>query len=123
MVVAIVLHGEPPITIPLGFTWNTALERLGLTNRQSENLLGEMRKLLSDQLPGDTLKKKFAGILSSAPPWLLSFCMCNVDATILEIRFEPKGPLPEPGRKEIECPSWPRLPQGAFGDGRSRRGT
>jgi hypothetical protein len=116
MVVAVVLHGDPRIGERLEIAWRRALDRLGLTGTRPEHLLKQMRRLLVDQLPGPTPTEKFASVLWSAPPWLLSFCMCNLDAAILRFSL-PGGPLPEPGRSETR-PSWPRLPWwGAFADG------
>jgi len=119
MVVALVMHGDPRIDEPLEIAWRRALHRLGLNGGPPENLAGELRKVLSDQLPVDVdaLKEKFVRVLSSAPLWILSFCRCSLDAAILGIRLKLEGPLPEPGRSEIEYPSWPHLPRGAFGDG------
>lgn len=116
MVVAVVLHGDPRIDERLEVAWRRAIDRLGLTGTRPEHLLKQMRRLLVDQLPGPTPTEKFASVLWSAPPWLLSFCMCNLDVGILRFSL-PGGPLPEPGRSEIARPSWPRLPRGAFADG------
>ena len=61
MVVALVMHGDPRIDEPLEIAWRRALHRLGLNGGPPENLAGELRKVLSDQLPVDVdaLKEKF----------------------------------------------------------------
>ena len=117
MVVAVFLYGDPRIDEPLETAWLRALNRLGLTDTPPANLPEELRKVVLDQLPGQTPIEKLARVVPSVPPWILSFCWCFLDAAILNINLQLKGPLPEPGREEIARPSWPRLPEGAFGDG------
>jgi hypothetical protein len=117
MVVAVVLHGDPRIDERLEIAWRRTLDRLGLTETPPRDLLIKVRDILCDQLPGDSPLEKLARVLSSAPPWILSFCLCSMDAVIFKIPLQLKGPLPEQCRSEIARPSWPRLPRGAFADG------
>jgi hypothetical protein len=117
MVVAVVLHGDPRIDEPFQLAWWRAVSHLGLVGTSHPDLLTKARKILVDALPGSDLNAKFGRVLSSAPPWVLSFCMCPLDAFILGIPLQFEGQLPEPGRLAIQHPSWPSLPQGAFADG------
>jgi hypothetical protein len=73
-------------------------------------------------LPGDTENAKFAHVFSSAPRWLLYFCMAAIDSFILGFEY-PKNPEWEPpergrdGSRELND-AWPELPKGTIGAGR-----
>jgi hypothetical protein len=109
--------GDPRIDEPFQLAWRRAVSHLGLVGTSHPDLLTKARKILVDALPGSDLNAKFGRVLSSAPPWVLSFCMCPLDSFILGIPLQFEGQLPEPGRLAIQHPSWPSLPQGAFADG------
>jgi hypothetical protein len=117
MVVAVVLHGDPRIDEPFQLAWWRAVSRLGLNGAPHGDVLITSRRILVSQLPGTDLEEKFGRVLSSAPHWVLSFCRCTLDASILGIPLQIEGQLPEPGRHEIDRRSWPSLPEGAFADG------
>lgn len=116
MVATVVLHGEPKPDEPLLVAWLRATERLGF--RSTEPVaLDDLRHRVLAPAPGDTETGKLAHVLSSAPPWLLSFCWCTIDAHILGIDLPRGDKVSEPGQNAFEEMSrrrWPQLPQSAY---------
>jgi len=118
--VALILHGEPHIEEPLAIAWNRALGHLGLSHTPHAQLRYRLRAVVA-ALPGDTEIAKIAGVLDSAPSWLLDFCMASLDCFVLGIEL-PKSQeaAPEYGRDGLRdsINSWPDLPSGTVGAGR-----
>jgi len=113
--VTLILHGDPQIDEPLAIAWKRALGHLGLSGTPREELLYyRLRAALAD-LPGDTENAKIAGVLSSAPSWLLGFCDASLDCFLLGIEL-PKSSEPAPHRDGLRV-SWPDLPTGTIGAG------
>jgi len=115
----LILHGDPHIDEPLAIAWERALAHLGLSGTPEELLYSRLRAALA-ALPGDTEIAKIASVLSSAPSWLLHFCMAWYDSFVLGIEL-PKSSDPEPeygrdGLREAHK-SWPDLPSGTIGAG------
>jgi hypothetical protein len=115
----LILHGDPQIEEPLEITWRRALDRLGLAGADETYLTSFLRALVLERVPGDTENAKFAHVFSSAPPWLLLFCVAWADCLILGIeRPKSSEPWPEPGWRALrQWKSWPELPTGTFGAG------
>jgi hypothetical protein len=108
--VTLILHGEPHIEEPLVIAWNRALVYLGPSG---------MPQAFVAALPGDIESAKIARVLSSAPSWLLYFCMAWLDCFVLGIEL-PKSsePLPQCGRDGLrDMRSWPDLPTGTIAAG------
>jgi hypothetical protein len=118
--VTLILHGDPQIDEPLAIAWERALGHLGLSGTPQEPLYYRLLAALAD-LPGDTENAKIAGVLRSAPSWLLGFCDASLDCCLLGIEL-PKSsePAPEYGRDGLRegRDSWPDLPKGTIGAGR-----
>jgi hypothetical protein len=115
--VTLILHGEPHIKEPLVIAWNRALDHLGLSG-MPQALPYRLRAVVA-ALPGDTESAKIARVLSSAPSWLLHFCMASLDCFVLGIEL-PKSsePVPKCGRDGLrDMRSWPDLPIGTIGAG------
>ena len=119
--VTLILHGDPRIDEPLAIAWQRALTKLGL-DRIDQVLLPYRLGDIVAALPGDTENAKLARIFCSAPSWLLDFCMASLDCFVLGIEL-PKSsePAPEYGRDGLRdsIDSWPDLPTGTIGAGRS----
>jgi hypothetical protein len=128
--VTLILHGEPHIEEPLVIAWNRALDHLGLSG-MPRGLPYPLRALpyrlraVVAALPGDTESAKIARVLSSAPSWLLHFCMASLDCFVLGIEL-PKSsdPVPKYGRDGLRdmMRSWPDLPIGTIAAGGPIRG-
>jgi hypothetical protein len=118
--VTLILYGDPQIEEPLAIAWKRALDRLGLGNAPQEVLPYRLRAVVAD-LPGDTENAKIAGVLNSAPSWLLKFCRAGLDCFVLGFEL-PKSskPAPEYGRGGLHeaRDAWPDLPTGTMGAGR-----
>jgi len=118
--VTLILHGDPQIDEPLAIAWQRALGYLGLSSTPQKFLPYLLYAVLAD-LPGDTENAKIAGVFSSAPSWLLHFCLAAVDSVALGIEL-PKSsdPAPEYGRDGLRetWDSWPDLPKGTISAGR-----
>jgi hypothetical protein len=115
--VTLILHGEPHIEEPLVIAWYRALDHLGLSG-MPHALPYRLRDVVA-ALPGDTESAKIARVLSSAPSWLLHFCMASLDCFVLGIEL-PKSsePVPEFGRDGLrDMRSWPDLPIGTIAAG------
>jgi hypothetical protein len=116
-VVTLILHGDPRIDEPLAVAWGRALGNLGLTDIPPAEIPIRLRARVLADLPGETENTKFTHVLSTAPQWLLAFCMCVIDAHYLGIGLphEP-GPTPEPGMDGVRdsLDSWPDLPTGTL---------
>ncbi len=117
--VTLILHGDPRIEEPLAIAWRRALSGLGLADTPPARLPALLRAQVIASLPGNTENDKFGGVLSSAPPWLLAFCMASIDGYVLGIDL-PKDsePSPEPGCDALEdMEAWPDLPTGTLAAG------
>jgi hypothetical protein len=114
-VVTLILHGDPRIDEPLAVAWRRALANLGFTDIPPAEIPIRLRARVLADLPCETENTKFTHVLSTAPQWLLAFCMCVIDAHYLGIGLphEP-GPTPEPGMDGVRdsLDSWPDLPTG-----------
>jgi len=118
--VTLILHGDPHIEEPLATAWNRALDYLGLKDVHQAHLPDRLRAVVLPTLPGDNENAKFAGVLCSAPSWLLFFCLACFDRFILGIEL-PKNsdPTPDLGKDGLrDMRSWPDLPTGTMGAGR-----
>jgi len=119
--VVLILHGDPHIEEPLAIAWNRALGHLGLSDTPQALLPYRLRAVVS-AVPGATENDKLARVFCSAPSWLLDFCMASVDCFILGIELpQSSEPAPEYARDGLRdhIDSWPDLPTGTIGAGRS----
>ena len=117
--VTLILHGDSRIEEPLAIAWHRALSGLDLVEIPEAWLPARLRAKVIASLPGDTEKDKFGNVLSSAPPWLLTFCMASIDGYVLGIDL-PKNSQPslEPGCDALDdMESWPDLPIGTLAAG------
>jgi hypothetical protein len=117
-VVTVILHGEPRLDEPLAIAWDRALSHLGLGGTRQILIPCYLIAVLA-ALPGDTENAKIARVFSSAPSWLLHFCMASLDCFVLGIELSKSSePAPECGRDGLrDMRSWPDLPKGTIGAG------
>jgi hypothetical protein len=119
MVGAIALYGDPQLDEPLKFARDRMLNCLTLTSVSPQGYPLLVHAIVVAKVPSDTENAKFTKVLHSAPQWLLTFCMCHIDAQILGLHLPTfPDPPPEPGLLGIDDMfRWPDLPNGTLGAG------